>query len=484
MRNTVTGLLERAVESYEQHEDEEALQRLLEAWRELRAERIAELAERLSKQANGTAPRAGLLGVQREFGRVLDLEKEGRFPAESVVSLLEDFGRQPADPRLTLGLLDLASRPVAHEERVFPALCELFLHMKDPCALMPLHLLLASLPHGSRYARWLQLTLERMNVGQAPTPRGEEAALCDALKDAMDRRRESLDPRLGWTSLRRELFARVHAAPDDVGARLVLADHLLEQDDPLGELIALQCQPQPDEARVASLLKQHGMEWEMALLGRDVELGRTRFERGLPVAARMTRLGPSPPGPSWCTVRELDLHWRPEAQVEWLAHPHLRNVTVLRGVICGDAALLGTHPLPVRRLVMSGNAATVNPEVFNALSALPHLTWLELAVGEPEDVRLCAASPLASRLERFEATRFGVWSLGVAPAAEMPVEATLVNEERCEEFAQLLQAAAGFSTRALRIRTRLRLTPDTLRMLEGATSGYLRVERDLPPGSG
>jgi hypothetical protein len=55
-----------------------------------------------------------------------------------------------------------------------------------------------------------------------------------------------------------------------------------------------------------------------------------------------------------------------------------------------------------------------------------------------------------------------------------------VSETRCEVLARALRAAAGFGTRALRIHSRRRLAPDSLRLLEEAAAGYARVEWSLP----
>jgi hypothetical protein len=99
----------------------------------------------------------------------------------------------------------------------------------------------------------------------------------------------------------------------------------------------------------------------------------------------------------------------------------------------------------------------------------------------PEEVRLCAASPLARRLERFEVSATGAWSLVVAPAEEVPVEATLMSDEHSEVLARVLDAAAAMSHRALRIHSRRRLGAGRRRVLEEAASGYTRVEwRPLP----
>ena len=83
---------------------------------------------------------------------------------------------------------------------------------------------------------------------------------------------------------RDELLARVLAAPDDEGARLVYADILSEQGDPRGEFIHVQCalargnEARDElEARQRQLLHEHGAQW-LSVLGPEV--GQVQFERG------------------------------------------------------------------------------------------------------------------------------------------------------------------------------------------------------------
>jgi uncharacterized protein (TIGR02996 family) len=478
----LTGLLRRALESLERREDEKALQRLLEAWRVGRAERLALLVERFTALEDGPAPAESLLDLL-ELRETL-MEKPGKLVSPRDLGTgLSDFLRWPADPRFTPVLLDLAALPVARQEALFVPLLELFLKQKDPRTPAPLRELHARLPAESPYAERLDSLLDRGAAWKAPGLGSEASALCEALEEALTRREEAL---ARSTPLREELLAHVAAHPEDDDARRVLADHLLAHGDPLGELLILQCQPQPDEALIAGLLKQHRTRWE-ALLGPGVWRGEVRFERGLPVAVKMRgvpqgKLLP-PPGRFWCAVREIDWSWQGgQAEADWLAHPCLRGVTVLKNVHSVFAARLGTHPLPVRLLVMGGRVARAVPRVFHELAALPHLTWLKVHLAEPQDVRLCASSPLARRLEHFEALSPEAWSLGVSPAVEVPVEATLLSEAGCEGLAVAVSAAAGFSTRALRIESRNPLGAGDRRLLEGAAAAYARVEWSLPPG--
>ncbi len=482
MSGFLTGLLRRALESLERREDEKALLRLLEAWRGVRSERLALLVERFTALGDGPTPAGSVLDLV-DLRETLK-EKPGKLVSPGNVSAeLSGFLQWPADPRFTPVLLDIAALPVAGQQAIFLPLCELFLKQKDPRTHRPLRELSARLPSDSPYGERLDSLLDSIEGLKAPGLGQEASALCDALEEALTWREESL---ARSAPLREELLAHVAAHPEDDDARQVLADHLLAQGDPLGELMTLQCQPQPDEARIAALLELHGAKWE-ALLGLGVWRGKVRFERGLPVAVTMRRLPHGqllpPPGLFWCAVREIDWSWhggRPEA--DWLTHPRLRGVTVLRNVHALLASWLGTHPLPVRRLVMGGGVSRDAPRVFHELASLPHLTRLEVLLAGPEDVRLYSSSPLARRLEHFAASRPEAWSLEVSSSVEVPVEATVVGEAGCEGLAGVLRAAEGFSTRVLRIQSRHPLGAGDRRLLEEAASAYTRVEWAVPPG--
>lgn len=77
------------------------------------------------------------------------------------------------------------------------------------------------------------------------------------------------------------LVRQVHARPDTDDARLVLADALLAEDDPRGELIALQLAHHGREdttpPRADQLLREHGRRWLGSL--REITY-RARFARG------------------------------------------------------------------------------------------------------------------------------------------------------------------------------------------------------------
>lgn len=481
----LSDLLDRAAEAFERYEEVEVLQRLLSAWRERREPRVAALVERLSKRLTGhLAPLSS-----RDWNRVsmrrrpLDLPRLLPWPLELADRALwyvldqplNDLSVWPADPRLTPMLLDLARTRAVHEN-AFESLCKVFRASADPRALEPLRALRPDLPAGSRQAMWLEGTLQVLASYVPPPLDAESAARCEALEQALSAREAT---ETDSSPTREALLARVYADPGDVSARLVLADHLLEQGVPLGELIALQCTKGSDTARVKRLLETFGWRWE-APLGPLGVPGFTRFERGFPIAVRLRRDWKDAlpePGPPWRTVRELDLaELTSPGLPRWLSHPSLAGVTTLRRVEPTLAAKLTGPGLAVRQLGLSGPVSPLAPELFMHLSRLEDLKRLFIRDASTEDVQLCAASGLAGRLERFEARSPARWSLVAEPARPVPLRATLLGEAGTEPLARVLRAAVGFGTRRLRVRVEGRASPEGLRLLRTAASGFQRVE--------
>lgn len=484
----LNGLLERALAAFERREEEEALRLLLDAWRESRSVRIATLVQKLSDRLTVGLPPCGPLstafsgGLPRPTGmpRLLDwlrsVANEG--DAETLERQLRNARTWPEDPRLIPVLRTLARWPVARNVDVIAALRDLFIQLRDPRTEDDVQALLQAMGSWTSYEEALARLQGRkdappvLSLDVALDP-GARAA-CEALEGALALREEA---EAGQLPLRDTLLARVYAHPEDDAARLVLADHLLEQGDPLGEFIMLQCSARPDEARIRELLAQHGLAWQ-APLGPLIRPDATRFERGFPVAVRLrvTRREWPAPGPAWGTVREISGDPAVTSTVAgWFAHPHLHAVTFLRALPSPFVPQLGAYPLPVRRLELSGGQP-IEEALFLKLSTLPHLTWVEVTEASSRDVGLCASSPLASRLERFTATRTDAWSLEATPSEEVPVRATLLNGAHCRTLAEVIRAAAGFGGRALHVQGRRLAEPEGARLLEAASSAYERVE--------
>ncbi|WP_164012310.1 TIGR02996 domain-containing protein [Pyxidicoccus trucidator] len=485
MSETLNDLLRRACEAFERHAEEEALVRLLEAWREARTEELATLVERLSKRlTQGLSPlecEPGSLTMREcrplDLPRLLVSVREGaeRGYAGSVRRSLLGLQQWPVDPRFTPVLLDIARMPISGDVGVPEVLFALLEQVGDPRALEPLRELRRELASGVARAARLDAILQRI-PHPGPPLEASASSRCTELDEALTER-EATEARNA--PLRDALLARVYADPDDDAARMVLADHLLEQGDPLGEFITLQCLPRPEVARIEQLLEAHRARWE-APLGPYVVQGITRFERGFPAVVQLDRwwreLLPEP-GPCWSTVREID--WAaamfPDVPA-WLSHPHLRHVTVLQRLDAELARGLGARGLGLRRLGLLGSVSRKCPDLFSRLAGLTHLKHVRVEDADAKDVALCATSPLASRLERFDAGNEGGWALTVRPERPMPVQATLEHEDSATALAEALHGALRFGARA---GLHLRVEHDTevsRRVLEAAAKGYERVE--------
>ncbi len=483
---TLNEQLGLALEAFDRHEEGTALERLLEAWRLTRSERLAELIERLSKRLTGGMPplvvdtnaqlkrRSGPLDLPRVMAHVVALADHEQWV--SVVYFLEGSGVRnlPADPRFTAPLLDLVQRPAAIKQRVFDGLCSVFSAMRDPRAVEPLRALRKTLYPTSPQAGSLERVLQGLTSSVPLRP--EDAATCSTLERVLSAREEAETRR---SPTHEALLARVHADPGDTSARMVLADHLLEQGNPLGEFIMLQCTPRADRARTALLLEEHGWRWTSAL-GPQVDILSARFERGLPAAVRLSpgwREPLPPPGPAWATVREVDVAGAlfPDLAA-WLSLPELKGATVLKRVQPTLAWSFGAQAPGLRRLGLLGPVAQKAPLLFPELERLPHLSRLLIHAADPEDVQLCAASRLASRLERFEARGVGTWAFVAMPAKEAPLRATLLSEAGAEPLARVLRGAVGFGRKALQVCVRGRATPEGSRLLKAAASVYAQVE--------
>jgi uncharacterized protein (TIGR02996 family) len=424
----------------------------------------------LSTAFSGGQPRP--TGYPRVLDWLRSVANEG--DAETLERHLRSVQKWPEDPRLIPVLRTLARWPVARNVDVIAALRDLFLHLKDPRTSDDAQALLQAMGSWTTYEEALARLQGRTDAPLDGALDAEARAACESLEAALALREEAEARQL---PLRDMLLARVYAHPEDDAARLVLADHLLEQGDPLGEFITLQCSAQPDESRIRELLARHGLAWQ-APLGPLIHPEATRFERGFPVAVRMSfaRQEWPAPGPAWGTVREIDgaLAVTPRL-AGWFAHPHLHAVTFLRGMQSLFVPHLGAHPLPVRRLELSGQQR-LEEALFLRLSTLPHLTWVEVTDASSRDVGLCASSPLASRLERFTAMAIDAWFLAATPQDEVTVSVMLLDETRCNALADAIRAAVGFGTRALQVRLRSDVSEACRRLLQDAASAYARVE--------
>ncbi|WP_342377811.1 TIGR02996 domain-containing protein [Myxococcus stipitatus] len=512
--------LERAEDALARCEDDEALGHLLEAWKECQAEPIIALIQRLSDhRVAGLTP----LSSSAPRGRIEEARHAMDLP-RVLAGLMEEVTRRgfcvpgheldvlrrrfPADPRMVPLVLASARKRDAEKLDNLRMHSAVLMYVGAPFDVEPLRELRARLPEGlGREAERLDSVI-RLGERWVPPVLGASAqARCDALKEAVEAR---IGTSARTAATREELFARVHAAPEDDEARKVLADVLLEQGDPLGEFIMLQCSSTPDEARIATLLDAHRARWQ-APLGPHVERGLIRFERGFPVAVQLEHAASVPfahcftaPEPAWSTVEELALDGSSHYEKLWAAMlnaPALRNVkTLLRASGPTVGALKAPRESALQRVELS---STEGEGVLETLEALPRLRWLKVTTRSPEFVLRCLGPSMASRLESFEGCKWVTheysflrphdhmaWRIVLSRDAEVPVSVIVGDFRDTRELVPLLGAATRFSTRALRVCFRFewmrRFTLDAgpeiasqvvqgRRILEEAASAYTQV---------
>lgn len=172
-----------------------------------------------------------------------------------------------------------------------------------------------------------------------------------------------------------DLLARVHDAPDDDTAKLVVADALLEQKDPRGEFIMLQFKvwrgeaTKEDRTRVSALLSKHRASW-LGPLGDVLEPESLVFEKGF--------------------LRQGALQeWACAANVTetWIEAPALRELRELVMPDLGAAALAGLLERPQLRHLLGPRLSSTR-----ALQALATREWPFISLGVQGTVKSLAAA--------------------------------------------------------------------------------------------
>ncbi len=182
----------------------------------------------------------------------------------------------PLDPRIATAMLDLLRRAPWSGDDVYAPLLDLVVHTGDPRAATALERLHAEPTTRKGWMRrWLAqaippaiaalrvLPVERVAIAarMAPSPAASATT----------------------TANQATLLAEVLAAPHDDGPREVLADFLLERQEPRGEFITLQLAAARGTGtakglqRIGSLLRRHEAEWlgplTLVLSGREFRRG-------------------------------------------------------------------------------------------------------------------------------------------------------------------------------------------------------------------
>ncbi|MCP3166125.1 hypothetical protein [Myxococcus qinghaiensis] len=138
------------------------------------------------------------------------------------------------------------------------------------------------------------------------------------------------------------------------------------------------------------------------------------------------------------------------------------------------ASLLSANS-SVRRLELK---SSFEDGLADALTALPHLTWLTIPHASTDLFIRCAHSRLASQLEYFKVSgEEGSWRLEVTRGAEVPIRAS-VSGPHVQQVAPVLLAAARFSSQGLRIEFREGAEEKGGAPLREALAAHARVIRE------
>jgi uncharacterized protein (TIGR02996 family) len=207
-----------------------------------------------------------------------------------------------------------------------------------------------------------------------------------------------------------DLLARVLAEPGDHELRKVLADALVEEGHPRGELIHLQYarlegRGTPEMAeREKLLLERHGPDLLGPLVG---AVGSYEIERGflrkcdVPWHRQSYNIERAVDHPLWSTVEELHgpaaIYLAPAMRsLVSLITPHELGKPAI-DVLCGGSIERGLVKLAVTNTLLRD----IPIELFDS-PALPHLRELHLpSIRSPADLERLQGTPITRRLERL-----------------------------------------------------------------------------------
>ncbi len=320
-----------------------ALPALLEAWRAKRCARLADLIDRISKDAAADLPslvKKPLAAQWAQWVAVAEQRKPEDFDRLVAVPmprkwtdaepLFAHLYRWEPDPRLARYLASVIATNAIHSRYgdtradqvggFYHRLMAVLAAHEDHRALPALED--ARTTHGDPYSHWRNRRAEiaaQLRAVPVPAETPDEAALLDRL----------LAPPARTPQTAAELLARIHEAPDDLGARAVYGDLLSEQGDPRGELITLQLAHERNPAREQKLLKAHGAAWAGPIGGWFTPASRI-FEGGFLAGGRLAdgyRVvldDAALAAPEWRLIRALDVPLGFDAAA--LFHPNLAGV--------------------------------------------------------------------------------------------------------------------------------------------------------------
>lgn len=420
---------------------EEALAPLLSVWRECRDASLADVIDRVSAsikrpELKGSAKKRHeeFLALAKEkdpadLGRMLAFFGEGQLA--HWVGELDALEALPADPRFTARALELLQKPKATSSTSFKAWRRVFeklVRNEDLRALPVLESLdfKAILGPGQEYSSTF------FDERKAKTIAALQKVKVQALKPADAAVvKELLASQQAATRDVSSLEAAVYASPDDDAPRLVLADALLEKDDPRGEFLTLQLKAARGRLNATERWKEH----DLLVEHRDAWLGpltlaldkmchivefKNGFADTIAVAARkphaMKVLAESA---QFKTVRTvlLNLYDDDALPLELLRSPAFSRITGLGWLRAAafHQVLTADTPWSYEKLICSEpdyNAVARDVELLCNSKAIPRVKSLKVSgyLVKPEQLAPLWKSELGARLTEFGATH-GIYRL-------------------------------------------------------------------------
>lgn len=394
---------------------------LVEAWRKWRDPELATAIEAMSPPAEGVAPKQWLQAAKKRPVDVPSLITTP-WPAtwQQAQERLPAVNKLPDDPRLATWLahvLETVPWTARGALAVYEAIGRRLVTLADSRAIAIIHRgakNAAKHYDASDLRELLEWVVEEIDVAAHEASRPLAARDRDdwsELKNAVGGRAPR--PRTGGkgSDQLEELLAAVYARPDDESARRVYADALLENGDPRGELILLQCERAAGRStretvkREKQLLEKHFNAWFGPLAG-VVRRDGVVFERGFLESVdtklrAFLALAPVTGDPRWSTVRSIyvDTSWSIDTATiaRFLRHPVMRALRRVRG-IWSELVLQVAQQGPLAWEDVSISDCSDPAALGRALPAARRLQ----SVRELADLQKVLATPLADRVEALE----------------------------------------------------------------------------------
>jgi len=324
--------------------NDELLAALLAVWRETRSPRVADAIERLAPP-------------DKEWLRIA---KKPGSRARAAIGLLAKNVDDPRLASLYVTWLELGQWPAPPAKELWARVFAPLATLDDSRVVGRLLAVARALPPfvGAAHRAWMIESIDRV-ARSISKPKADSQALAAALERVFAK----LGPAPQVAKPEASMIEAVWADPEDHELKQVVADALLEREDPRGEFITIQLRGTSASAaerkRGAELESKHALAW-LGAIGKIVTRGHWRFEHGFPaLVAIRKRLVPrrdweaALKAPEWATIHTLrfSILTTPKWWVtEWVRSPATRHVRAFEWAgLKDDVAAFRMERAPDRR---------------------------------------------------------------------------------------------------------------------------------------